>query len=134
MNMDLHERRNLLNTSATPETRRDFIVVLRTRFTWPDESSGVSVRVRYIPDRQLLSIQSLETYLAALAEEAFRSLEAVATVVLDDINNEIVPRWAQITMSTIPQDSATVPGHEVIVEDRQPNWDNPELLSRFLTS
>jgi 7-cyano-7-deazaguanine reductase len=46
--------------------------------------------------------------------------------VLDDLNNELVPRWVELTVER----DAPLP-HRVVIEDRQPNWDNPQLMARL---
>ena len=52
-------------------------------------------------------------------------LETLGLALLDEINNEIVPRWVQIAVSA---DSPGSLAETVILTDRQPNWDNPEIL------
>ena len=47
---------------------------------------------------------------------------------LDDVNNELIPRWAQVELTAGPGDAGDC--HGVIIEDRQPGWDNPALLAR----
>jgi 7-cyano-7-deazaguanine reductase len=61
----------------------------------------------------------------------FASLEALATAVLDDINNEVVARWVQVVISAPAPDEPGVDGHSVMLEDRQPKWENDSLLSRL---
>ena len=43
-------------------------------------------------------------------------------MVLDDLNSELVPRWIQVLVLTHEEG-------EVLVEDRQPDWDNASLLA-----
>jgi hypothetical protein len=38
----------------------------------------------------------------------------------------LVPRWAEVTVERV----LPTP-HRVVVEDRQPNWDNPHLFARM---
>ena len=52
-------------------------------------------------------------------------------MILDDVNNEVVPRWVQVTVTAPGDRAAGVDGHGVMLEDRQPRWDNPALLSRL---
>ena len=44
-----------------------------------------------------------------------------------DLNNELIPRWVQVTVLGTSADMA----HRVTLEDRQPRWDNAALLSRM---
>ncbi|MEE8393877.1 MAG: hypothetical protein V3R66_05985, partial [Rhodospirillales bacterium] len=57
----------------------------------------------------------------------WETMEKVAVMVLNDINNEVVARWTQVSVAA-SKDKAS---HNVMVEDRQPHWDNPDLLSRL---
>ena len=132
--MDLLARRGLLETTPAPAASGDFVVVLESRLRHAEPSDRIIVRLRYIPDRRLVSARSLDRYLAALAEENPASLEAAAIVFLNDINNELVPRWAQVTFRATETSDGEEIIHEIVAEDRQPNWDNPDLLSRIPSS
>ncbi len=73
----------------------------------------------------ILDPNCLDDYLAALAEDPWDSLEAAATTALEDIINELVARWTRLKL--IAGNEST---HTITLEDRQPNWENPALLSR----
>ena len=63
----------------------------------------------------------------------WESLEALATTILGDFNNQLVARWARV-VATAPEGAYPgVGAHEVMVEDRQPGGDNEALLSRLST-
>ena len=82
------------------------------------------VRLRYVPDRLLLTPGSFLAYLERRQRDAREILpEAFAVSVAEDIANEIVPKWLQVTFTTGDELH-----HSVRVEDRQPGWDNPTLL------
>ena len=51
--------------------------------------------------------------------------------ILNDVNNELVTRWLQLSISAPNQVHHGIDRHEVMLEDRQPNWDNVGLLSRL---
>ena len=68
---------------------------------------------------------------AALGGLDWKTLEAVAVAVLDDVNNEVVPRWVQVAVSYENADAGERERHAVLIEDRQPGWDNPSLLARL---
>ncbi|MCH8835488.1 MAG: hypothetical protein IH925_06035, partial [Proteobacteria bacterium] len=51
--------------------------------------------------------------------------------ILDDINNEVVARWVQVALSVPNGALPGVGNHGVMLEDRQPKWDNAALLSRL---
>lgn len=117
------ERRALLRTEGSPERLNDILVLLDA--TCCDDR--VQIVLQYVPDRLVLPHGVLKQYLAALSGPVTNTLESLALTVLDDINNEIVPRWAQVVVS----EGSTQEGeHRVLVEDRQPKWDNQALLAR----
>lgn len=95
-----------------------------------DAVGTVHVRLRYIPDKQIFNAEAFDAYMGALADLTWTSLEASAADILDDVNNEIVPRWVQVTVSVQSSLNSTSV-HMVMVEDRQPKWDNPALLARI---
>lgn len=105
--------RNLLSVSASPDPRHDYLVTFGGGIG-PDGSGG-HIAIRMVPDRHVLVPESLARYLAAL--DGARSAEALALGVLDDLLNELVPRWIEVVVSR------DVPlHHEVRVDDRQPDW------------
>jgi hypothetical protein len=79
----------------------------------------------YVPDRLILDLDSLVEYLEALADEPWETLEAAATAALDDLINELVARWTRLQLM-----AGDSPRQTIIIDDRQPNWDNPALLKR----
>lgn len=112
-------RRERLTTSSNPDTRHDYLVELRG-----EPVAGLHLTVRYVPDRLVTTPDAFAAYVASVPVDG--TLEGLALAVLDDVNNELVPRWAEVTAER----AAPVP-HRVLVEDRQPNWDNPHLFSRM---
>ena len=129
--MDLAARRGLLVTRSNPDARLDYVVALEGHVVHPGQSEPTRVGVRYVPDKLILESAAFGRYLKALGGEPWPSLEDVAAVILDDVNNEVVPRWAQITVSAPGDVHPGIDSHGVILEDRQPRWDNPALLSRL---
>lgn len=107
--------RELLAAAPSPDPRHDYLVGLEGMV------GDAAVAVRYVPDRLVATAESTAGYFAALdAETANASVEALALMVLDDFNNELVPRWIEIL---VKRDRPL--RHWAQVEDRQPGWDNP---------
>lgn len=110
-------RRDLLATAANPDARHDYLVTLTG-----EPAPGTRLELRYVPDRWVIDPAGFTNYVEALA--AFPDgLEALALAVLDDTGNEAVPRWSEVR--------AERASHRVVVEDRQPGWDNPHLFARM---
>jgi len=124
--MDPMTRREYLLTEPNPDSRLDYVVSLNGQA--PLLGGGhARAALLYVPDKLILKTGCLARYLEALADQSWGSLEEVAVTVRDDINNEVVPRWLQITVSA----PAGEHSHGVMLEDRQPHWDNVALLSRL---
>ncbi|MFN3077284.1 MAG: hypothetical protein ABT940_10465 [Alphaproteobacteria bacterium] len=123
-------RRCLLVVSANPDRSRDYAVtlsgVIRRGLLPPSPPwSGAFFRLRYVPDRWILSPESLVGYLEVVGTTPWSSLEHLASVLADDLRNELIPRWMLVQLGT----GSPTSGHEVMIEDRQPRWDNRGLLS-----
>ncbi len=120
------ERREILATRPNPNTGLDYLVAIDTA-----ASSSHGIRLRYVPDKLLLRPETFETYLAAVTATDELPAEELALAIIEDINNEVVPRWVQVQI----ENSATGPepasgAYRVLIEDRQPNWDNPQIIAR----
>jgi 7-cyano-7-deazaguanine reductase len=119
------QRRQLLRLENNPRQSLDFLVRLRfsprTSLYGGAVSEGLSVRLRYVPDRQLLVPASLIDYGAALETQDFDGLEALGIAIFEDFNDQLVPRWINVAVGS---------AHYVVtLEDRQPNWSNDALLA-----
>lgn len=131
--MDLTARRERLQTGPCPGNRLDYVVSLSGRVANAAADGAARVAVRYVPDKWILDPASFRAYLANLETLELDSLEAVGVAILDDLNNEVVPRWVQVSVSAAGGDAEARESHGVLLEDRQPRWDNPALLSRLKT-
>lgn len=117
----IRDRRQLLATTDAPQPRHDAVVVLE------NDCMGATLRLRYVPDRDVLMPESLDTYLGAVAKSSFASLEETAQTILEDINDQVIPSWLEITLTR----HGTQTRHEVRIEDRQPGWQDRGLLDRL---
>lgn len=82
------------------------------------------VTLRYVADRLVLIPESFVIYLQKRARDAGEILpEALAVSIAEDVANELVPKWLQVTVQ-----AGGPLAHTVTVEDRQPGWDQPTLL------
>ena len=131
--MDIFERRKLLKTGPNPDETLDYVSGLQGTLHVLGQGKPAHIAIRYVPDRLILDPDSFGRYLAVLSSLDWEALEAVAAAVLGDLSNQLVARWVLVA-ATAPE--GTYPGlgaHKVQVEDRQPGWDNPSLLSRLTT-
>lgn len=128
-----HRRRASLLTRTNPQPAREYLVILHQGLM----GAGYSVRLCYVPDKLLLQPAALETYLCDLGSEDIGAPEDLALAILDDVNNEVVPRWIQVAVfrsfpKGAPNTHENSDGyrHAALAEDRQPNWNNRDLLRR----
>jgi 7-cyano-7-deazaguanine reductase len=128
--MDAIQRREILQPVVNPGGGRDYVVTLREPLVLEGQGGLMQVTLRYVPDRQLLEPANFTTYLGRLAPVPWDTLEAAAVAILDDIANELVPRWAQVTLrGTAPGEAPS--SHEISLEESQPGWRNDDLLYRL---
>ena len=114
-------RRERLTTAPNPDARHDYLVELQG-----EPAPGTRLIIRYVPDRLIADAAGAASYLGALAVETGAAPEALAIAVLDDLNNELIPRWVEVAIER----DQPLP-HRVVVEDRQPGWDNPPFFARL---
>lgn len=113
----------LLQHRSNPRADIDYVVAFDGRTA----DGCCLVQLTFVPDKLLLEAGAFDAYLAGFDADAASAVEPLALDILDDINNEIVPRWVRVVVS-MPRDGSTARMHKVIAEDRQPNWDNPRIL------
>ncbi len=121
-------RRDELTTVPNPAPQHDYVVTFSAHMDSIMPDRPLVVRLRYVPDRRVVDAAAFDRYLHGLGKHPWPSLEAVAAAIVDDFNNEVVARWVSATLSDAPE-SAT--HHAVLLEDRQPGWDNRALLARL---
>lgn len=127
------DRRQLLAGVDNPQADLDYVVTLgatlAVRLTArPPER--IKITVRYVPDRLLVDRQSFTAYLQALEAAPHDTLESMALALLNDLNNEIVPRLVQVHAAVF-NDAESLVEESVWLEDQQPRWSNPVLQARL---
>lgn len=128
--MERARRQGLLATRPNPDPGLDYVSILEGASAAPD-GSAVAVRLRYVPDRVVLDAASFGRYLETVGAGAWPSLEAMAAAIMADVSDRAVARWTEVAVETAEGLHPAVTRHGVLLEDRQPKWDNPALLSRL---
>lgn len=128
--MDLMERRALLAFYDNPDRKLDYLITLAGHLPGGGGARQL-VEIRYVPDKHVLAARSLGKYLEGLSTVVWETPEDLAVTVITDINNEIIARWLQVSVSVPELQHHSVDTHAVVIEDRQPGWDNPGLLRRL---
>lgn len=85
---------------------------------------STAIALSYVPDQLILTRSGFDDYIAARAQQADRTPEALAALVAADVANELVPKWLRITVN---RSAGGVVNHSVTVEDRQPGWDHASV-------
>jgi len=125
------ERRQAIATRPHRFRQRDYVVTLRGSLRLSSAPSPVRIRLAYVPDKLVLERDCFERYLAKLAAQDWVGLEEAMTALVGDIANEIVPFWLHLTAATKMKADDDADSHTITTEERQPDWDNPDLLARF---
>lgn len=118
------ERLALLAVESNPSAHLDYL----NRLDGVAAGDHTHVTLYYVPDKLVLPPAAFSNYLAALGEYSGQLLEHLAATILEDFNNEVVPRWLSIRLE---RQMPGMPVHRTLVEDQQPKWNNPALLSRL---
>lgn len=129
--MEIIERRQLLETRANPDGTLDYIAGLKGTLQAFGHGKPTHISIHYVPDRAIVDPDAFGRYLETLAALEWGSLEELATAVLGDFSNQLVGRWVRVVAIAPEGAYPGVGSHEVAIEDRQPGWDNPDLLSRL---
>lgn len=120
------DARSAIATIANSGSRRDYVITFRRRLAG---ARPTTVTLRYVPDKWLIVAAALAAHLDAIAAAAGTAAEPLALALLDDVNDEVVPRWIEVTVDVMGEGDGAAPlGHRVTIEDRQPGWTDPSAL------
>ncbi len=124
-------RRRHLAVRTNPSPGIDYVISYEGRLESTSPVGEATLELRYVPDRLVLEESAFADYLKVLSGEDYGTLEEVAAILLDDLNNELVARWVHLSLSVNTAEAGTVRSHCVALEDRQPGWKNSELMERL---
>tara|TARA_B100000214_G_C23430139_1_gene384448 strand:- start:93 stop:479 length:387 start_codon:yes stop_codon:yes gene_type:complete len=123
MNVPIESRgqlyRTFLKTTPNPNPKLDYLTELRKQI-----SSTLSVTLTYIPDKLLLRPEAFIGYLEVALPALAEPYESFAHVFLEDVNNEVVPRWLRVVVI-----SEKIPTRRIVLIDSQPKWNNASILA-----
>ena len=74
------------------------------------------ISVTYVPDKLLAEHNSIQNYLSECSDKEWASPEAMLLSIIEDVNNEIVPKWLRIEYK--------YENTEIAIEDQQPGLGN----------
>ena len=128
--MEINQRRALLIVTINPDETLDYITGIKGNPLVLNKKRPTVIAIHYVPDRLIVTPESFSNYLEALSKETWSNLEELTTTVLGDLSNQLVARWICVKGTISGEYYPDLRAHEVLIEDRQPEWDNPSLLSR----
>ena len=116
-----------LSTFPNRHRNKDYSISLIQGITLKQKSFLFGLR--YIPDKLLLCHDSLAAYLEQVLSRDPDTAEALANDILEDIVDQIIPRWVEVILkqheNSLGQDIV------ITVAESQPNWRNDDLLKRL---
>ena len=125
--MDVQSRRALLICDSNPNNRSDYLISLGGSVMMEDHGT-FDIRVTYVPGSYILNVTSFHSYLLELANFPEMTPERCGKTLLEDANNELVPRWVRVTLIGRPT-VKTTGSYRCLFQDSQPNWSNPSLTA-----
>ena len=117
--MDPQDRRSLIDTVRNPDPKLEYVTSLSGHMTPFKADQRSSVILRYVPDRVILDPAAFGRYLDAMGKIQWPSLEEAAAALLNDLSNELVARWVQVSVTSPPGVHHGVESHDVLLEDQQ---------------
>jgi len=123
-------RRNLIRIVPSRVTSHDYLIDLSIRLTRDTISAPMTLIIRYVPDRDLIDDDAMHEYWRFIEAAAWSCASDMALAILEDLNNELIPRWVQVQLRNESK-ADYLQGMMITVEDRQPGWHNQYLLSRI---
>lgn len=115
------QRRALIELTPLPHPRHDAVVTLA-------ESLGpVHIRLRYVPDRDVIVAKTFAAYLRSGLPET-STLVSMAQTILDDVNDQAIPCWVEVMLT---REMSGEPKETVCIEEKQPRWQDPGILARL---
>lgn len=113
------EGKAIFEKNKNPLPHLDYLVELNYNHQYADKI----ILIRYVPDKDVLTQKTFEDYCRVLNSQD-NTPEVLTRQILTDFNDQILPRFIQITVGTKK-------GEQIILEDRQPGWDNLNFLRRL---
>ena len=115
------ERVLFLRNSVVPDPNKSHDYIIDLKGKMPD----AKILLRYVPDQLIIPLDKFNKYLKFFKD--VKSCEKIAGIILDDINNELLPSWIHVEVKSKKDDTK----QHVVIEDSQPGWNNKELLTRL---
>ena len=102
-----------------PLPHLDYLIELNCNHQYADKI----ILIRYVPDKDVVTQKTFDDYCRFLNSQD-QTPEILTREILNDFNDQILPRFIQINVGTKK-------GEQIILEDRQPGWENLNFLRRL---
>lgn len=94
-------------SNPNPDSRKNWLITVEI-------SDPVSVLLTFVPDKLMAEHESIKNHIIQHAKMSWDSPEEMILKLIEDINNELVPKWLKVKYSNN--------GITVEVEDFQPGF------------
>ncbi|HPF46009.1 MAG: hypothetical protein KDF58_09795 [Alphaproteobacteria bacterium] len=99
----------IIAVTSIPDGRKNWVISVET-------NEPTYLKVRYVPDKLIADHVSIKNYIANSLTQTWSSPEKMILTIIEDINNELVPKWVQVFYSKN--------GVSITIEERQPGLEN----------
>ena len=122
-------RRALIPTRPAPPHEPDCLVLFVQALTLralAGAEAQAELRFTLVPDERFVGAEGLDAYLALISGFAWPSAEEAAHAMLEDFNERLQPRYAEIVLDIITESGRRL----AVMSRRKPGWDNFAVLTR----
>ncbi|MFC7048658.1 hypothetical protein [Emcibacter nanhaiensis] len=118
--------KEILKATPNPDKQREYVIELHKTLDFESESFGITLK--YVADKLILAHSSFDDYLDQCQVQEWNTPEGLASNILEDCMDILVPKWIRVQIFCMDEDSGLQAN--IYIEDRQPNWNDDALVSR----
>ena len=124
MTISAFTRQEAIHFTANPNSSIDYLVQFDCTMVCANRSLSLSIRM--VPDRWVMEDACLQNYIALLSASV-APIETLANQILADLLNTLIPRFLHVELCHKQGNQS----HRVVMEEKQPKWNNAGLLARL---
>lgn len=92
------------------------------------QAKRLRTTIHFVPDSRIITIADFREYINFTSNLLVNGGQKLLLSLLDDFNDELVPKWIQITLEI--KDNNGIISESILIEDRQPGWNDPSITTR----
>ena len=82
----------IIDVTSIPDGRKNWVISVEI-------NEPIYLKVCFVPDKLIADHVSIKNYLARVLTQAWPSPEEMILTIIEDINNELVPKWVEVFYS-----------------------------------